>query len=78
MLLHIIKAEVAVSWGAAGMAPPFTSIQAWRWAAAMVASRTMHLPGCAAGALTPFGDLHNHQAPPAPLLPDLGAPTGFL
>ena len=44
---------------------------------ASVASRSMHLRGCGAGALTPFGDLHNHQAPRAPLLPDLGAPLGF-
>lgn len=59
---------------AAGMPAPFTSLHAWRWSAATVASRTMHLPGsCPAGALTPFGDLFNHQPPPAPLLPDLGA-----
>lgn len=64
--------------GGAGMPARFTSLHAWRWGAATVASRTMHLPGCPAGALTPFGDLHNHQAPPAPLLPDLGAGIGLF
>eukprot|EP00884_Botryococcus_braunii_P006546 jgi/Botrbrau1/15893/Bobra.40_1s0076.1 len=32
----------------------------------------MYLPCDPAGALTPFGDLHNHRAPPGPALPDLG------
>jgi len=31
----------------------------------------MYLPGSAAGALTPFGDLFNYRAPPAPFTPGL-------
>jgi hypothetical protein len=44
---------------------------AWRWAASTVLSRTMHLPGDTAGALTPFGDLFNYRAPPPPFVPRL-------
>ena len=48
-------------------------LRAWRWAAATLASRTMHLPGDAAGALAPFAELHNHRSPPGPELPAIGA-----
>lgn len=54
------------------MPAKFKTLGAWRWAAATVASRTMHLPDDAAGALMPFGDLHNHRSPPAATQPDLG------
>lgn len=54
------------------MPAKFETLGAWRWAAATVASRTMHLPDDAAGALMPFGDLHNHRSPPAATQPDLG------
>ncbi|KAK9843754.1 hypothetical protein WJX81_004943 [Elliptochloris bilobata] len=46
---------------------------AWRWAAATLASRAMHLPGDAAGALAPFADLHNHRPSPGPDPPPVGA-----
>ena len=48
------------------------SLRAWRWAAATLASRTMHLPGDAAGALAPFADLHNHRPSPGPEPPAIG------
>ncbi|CAL8469431.1 g8972 [Coccomyxa elongata] len=57
---------------ALGLPAKFKTLGAWRWAAATVASRTMHLPDDAAGALMPFGDLHNHRSPPAATQPDLG------
>ena len=47
-------------------------LRAWRWAAATLASRTMHLPGDAAGALAPFADLHNHRPSPGPEPPAIG------
>ena len=65
MLRHLSELQ-------AGMPAKFKSLGAWRWAAATVASRTMHLPDDAAGALMPFGDLHNHRSPPAATQPDLG------
>ncbi len=56
----------------AGLPVKFKTLGAWRWATATVASRTMYLPDDAAGALMPFGDLHNHRSPPAAASPDLG------
>lgn len=53
------------------------SLRAWRWAAATMASRTMHLPADAAGALAPFADLHNHRPSPGPEPPAIGAPAGI-
>lgn len=32
----------------------------------------MHVPFSSAGALAPFGDLHNYQPPPAPHYPEIG------
>jgi len=52
-----------------------TGLRAWRWAAATLASRTMHLPGDAAGALVPFADLHNHRPSPGPEPPPVGVPA---
>jgi SET domain len=46
--------------------PKWCSRRAWLWAASTISSRTMYLPWCQAGALTPFGDLHNHCPPPPP------------
>ena len=53
------------------------SQKAWLWAASTVCSRTMHIPFCPAGALMPFGDLHNYHPPPAPHYPDIGQPWIF-
>ncbi|EIE21593.1 SET domain-containing protein [Coccomyxa subellipsoidea C-169] len=53
-----------------------TSVKPLLNALATVASRTMYLPDDAAGALMPFGDLHNHRSPPAAATPDLGIPGG--
>lgn len=46
-------------------------LQAWLWAASTLSSRTMYVPYDPAGALTPFGDLHNYAPPPPPLTPCL-------
>lgn len=51
------------------LAPKWRSLQAWLWAASTLCSRTMYLPGDPAGALTPFGDLHNYRPPPPPFAP---------
>ncbi|KAK9908367.1 hypothetical protein WJX75_006775 [Coccomyxa subellipsoidea] len=56
---------------ALGLPAKFMTLGAWRWATATVASRTMYLPDDDAGALMPFGDLHNHRSPPG-VAPDLG------
>ncbi|GLC41210.1 hypothetical protein PLESTB_001526700 [Pleodorina starrii] len=58
-----------------GLPKRFTSFRAWLWAASSLHSRTMYLPWCPAGALTPYGDLHNYQPPPAPYTPQLGGPA---
>ncbi|GAB4821693.1 hypothetical protein N2152v2_008739 [Parachlorella kessleri] len=47
------------------------SKQAWLWAASTLSSRTMFVPFDPAGALTPFGDLHNYAPPPPPYTPSL-------
>lgn len=47
---------------------------AWLWATSVLSSRTMYLPGDSAGALTPFGDFANYEAPPPPFLPHLAPP----
>ncbi|KXZ46488.1 hypothetical protein GPECTOR_43g924 [Gonium pectorale] len=57
-----------------GLPKRFTQLRAWLWAASTLGSRTMYLPWCPAGALTPYGDLHNYQPPPAPFTPQLGGP----
>ncbi|PNH05183.1 Protein SET DOMAIN GROUP 40 [Tetrabaena socialis] len=60
-----------------GLPKRFAGLRAWLWAACTLHSRTMYLPWCPAGALTPFGDLHNYQPPPPPYTPSLGgAPPG--
>ncbi|KAL4458878.1 hypothetical protein ABPG75_013743 [Micractinium tetrahymenae] len=51
------------------LAPKWRSRAAWLWAASTLSSRTMYLPGDPAGALTPFGDLHNYRPPPPPFTP---------
>ena len=56
----------------AGMSRKWCSTKAWLWAASTVCSRTMHVPFSSAGALAPFGDLHNYQPPPAPHYPEIG------
>lgn len=38
----------------------------------------MHVPFSSAGALAPFGDLHNYQPPPAPHYPEIGKPNTLL
>ena len=55
-----------------GIEKKWCSQKAWLWAASTVCSRTMHVPFCSAGALTPFGDLHNYHHPPPPHYPDIG------
>ena len=55
-----------------GIDKKWCSLKAWLWAASTVCSRTMHVPFCSAGALTPFGDLHNYHPPPPPHYPDIG------
>ena len=55
-----------------GIEKKWCSLKAWLWAAGTVCSRTMHVPFCSAGALTPFGDLHNYHPPPPPHYPDIG------
>lgn len=55
-----------------GIDKKWCSLKAWRWAASTVCSRTMHVPFCPAGALTPFGDLHNYHPAPPPHYPDIG------
>lgn len=57
------------------LAPKWRGRAAWLWAASTLSSRTMHLPGDPAGALTPFGDLHNYRPPPPPFTP---TPEGLL
>lgn len=52
--------------------PKWRSKAAWLWASSTLSSRTMFLPNIVAGALTPFGDLHNYGAPPPPVTPQLG------
>jgi histone-lysine N-methyltransferase SETD3 len=51
------------------LAPKWRSRGAWLWAASTLSSRTMYLPFDSAGALTPFGDLHNYRPPPPPFAP---------
>lgn len=55
------------------LCPPakWRSRAAWLWAASTLSSRTMYLPGDPAGALTPFGDLHNYRPPPLPYTPTM-------
>lgn len=57
------------------LAPKWRGRAAWLWAASTLSSRTMYLPGDPAGALTPFGDLHNYRPPPPPFTP---TPEGLL
>ena len=52
---------------------PALHLQAWLWAASTLSSRTMYVPFDEAGALTPFGDLHNYAPPPPPYTPSLTA-----
>lgn len=56
---------------ALNLPPKVQSRQAWLWAAATLSTRTMAMPGDEAGALTPFGDLHNHHPPAPPYTPQL-------
>ncbi|KAG2448798.1 hypothetical protein HYH02_006149 [Chlamydomonas schloesseri] len=58
---------------ALGLPKRFTLLRSWLWAASTLHSRTMYLPWCPAGALTPFGDLHNYAPPPPPYVPQVGA-----
>lgn len=55
------------------LAPKFLSKAAWLWALSTLSSRTMYMPTDDAGALTPFGDLHNYAPPPPPVTPQLFA-----
>ena len=57
---------------AAGLPKKWCSLKAWLWASSTVCSRTMHVPFSSAGALTPFGDLHNYHPPPPPHYPEIG------
>nr|ADX78230.1 CIA6 [Chlamydomonas reinhardtii] len=57
---------------ALGLPKRFALLRSWLWAASTLHSRTMFLPWCPAGALTPFGDLHNYAPPPPPYVPQLG------
>ncbi|KAK9811842.1 hypothetical protein WJX72_011071 [[Myrmecia] bisecta] len=56
---------------ALGLPPKWRSKKAWLWASATVSSRTMYVPFCKGGALTPFGDLHNYCPPPPNALPHI-------
>ena len=51
--------------------PKLRSKSAWLWALSTISSRTMYMPGDDAGALTPFGDLHNYGLPPPPFTPSI-------
>jgi len=62
---------------ALGVDRRWRTVSAWQWAAATLASRTMHMPGEAAGVLTPFGDLHNYLPPPPPHLPTVPGVSGL-
>ncbi len=55
-----------------GLPKKWCSLKAWLWASSTVCSRTMHVPYSSAGALTPFGDLHNYHSPPPPHYPEIG------
>lgn len=55
-----------------GLPKKWCSLKAWLWASSTVCSRTMHVPFSSAGALTPFGDLHNYHPPPPPHYPEIG------
>lgn len=55
----------------AGLPAKWQSLKAWLWSFATLTSRTMFVPWDSAGALTPFGDLHNYQPPPQGFLPDV-------
>lgn len=55
-----------------GLPKKWCSLKAWLWASSTVCSRTMHVPFSKAGALTPFGDLHNYHPPPPPHYPEIG------
>ncbi len=55
-----------------GLPKKWCSLKAWLWAASTICSRTMHVPFSSAGALTPFGDLHNYHSPPPPHYPEIG------
>ncbi|GFR42520.1 hypothetical protein Agub_g3414, partial [Astrephomene gubernaculifera] len=67
-----LLAFLALLRTSAGLPKRFTVLRAWLWAASTLHSRTMYLPWCPAGALTPYGDLHNYQPPPPPYTPQLG------
>ncbi|KAA6425332.1 MAG: hypothetical protein FRX49_04825, partial [Trebouxia sp. A1-2] len=54
-----------------GLPKKWCSLKAWLWASSTVCSRTMHVPSSSAGALTPFGDLHNYHPPPPPHYPEI-------
>ncbi|KAL0036386.1 hypothetical protein WJX77_005489 [Trebouxia sp. C0004] len=54
-----------------GLPKKWCSLKAWLWASSTVCSRTMHVPFSSAGALTPFGDLHNYHPPPPPHYPEI-------
>eukprot|EP00892_Ulva_mutabilis_P005124 jgi/Ulvmu1/2984/UM015_0024.1 len=54
---------------AAGVCGRFKTRAAWRWAAGVVATRTMHMPDDVVGCLTPFADMHNFCPPTAPQPP---------
>lgn len=54
---------------ALGLAAKWRGRGAWLWAASTLSSRTMYLPSDSAGALAPFGDLHNYRPPPPPYIP---------
>jgi hypothetical protein len=56
---------------ALALAPKWRSRGAWLWAASTLSSRTMYVPGDAAGCLTPFGDMLNYGPPPPPVTPAL-------
>eukprot|EP00898_Chlorokybus_atmophyticus_P002891 jgi/Chlat1/3602/Chrsp234S03584 len=54
-----------------GLPAKYCTLQAVRWALAVIASRTVFVPFDSAGALCPVGDLFNYACPPAPCTPAL-------
>lgn len=60
----VLNPEAHVAGPLPGLAKKWCSRAAWLWGSATISSRTMYVPFDAAGALTPFGDMHNYVALP--------------
>lgn len=86
--IAVARAEIEVageSWEEArpalaapelGLPARLQALPAWTWAMATIRSRTMAVPWDDIGALTPFGDLHNHAPGEGPFTGDLWLALG--